>query len=306
MWDIKLLAAIQAIEKSMAYVLYRLMLCLGVALGYLFATLAGAGTLVGFASLSRNASSLGPIGAVVGFALFAYLMYKLRPVWLSAVNMPQLALLADQEQGVSLPTGKAQIDYAKQRKAERFPSTAQLFELDEAIRQVQGDLAALHPCPQLPTDQPALKTYAIKAAGWLSAQNHQTLLAWHCFKGTDQPWQTAAAGLAVQDQHFASLLKNRLAATVFAWLGFLAFYPPLVAGIEMLIDGIPINMSFWPYVFAGVFAWAIKAAFFDAIAEAAMMTYFFPLASETVVLAPSAALQTHSAAYRQMLDRSES
>jgi len=110
MWDFDLMAAVRAIEKSMAYVLYRFAICLGAALGYLLATLAGAGTLVGFGSLAKHASSLGPLGAIIGFALIAWLMYKLRPTWLNAVNVRQLALLSDQERGEMLPGGKAQIE----------------------------------------------------------------------------------------------------------------------------------------------------------------------------------------------------
>lgn len=301
MWDFDLLAAVRAIEKSMAYVLYRLLICLGASLGYLLATLAGAGTLVGFASLTKNASSLGPVGAVMGFALFAYLMAKTRPIWLNAVNVPQLALLADQARGVILPSGKAQIEYGKQQAAACFPSTAGLFKLDEAIRQTQRDMADIHPCPRLAVvTQPLVKPYLELALQRLSALNHQTLLAWHFFTESDQPWRSAVTGLAVHEQHFDAMTKNRLVATMFSWLGFLAFYPLLLAGIGILVEDIPIHFSFWPYVFAGVFAWAIKAAFFDAIAEAAMMAYFFSLAGKAVDTATGEALASQSAAYREI------
>ncbi len=304
MWDFDLMAAIRAIEKSMAYVLYRLLICLGAALGYVLATLAGAGTLVGFGSLARNALALGLAGAVIGFALFAYLMYKLRPTWLNAVNAPQLALLAEQAKGTILPAGKAQIELARALKTRCFPSVTRLFELDAAIRKTQQDMADLNPCPRLEVKQPLVKQALALAFQQLSALNHQTLLAWHCYSGSDRPWQTAAESLAVHEQHFSGMTKNRMVATGFAWLGLLAFYPLLLAGIRLLVEDIPINMSFWPYVFAAVFAWALKAAFFEAIAEAAMMQYFFPLAQQTAGQTASEMLRQHSAAYRQIEERS--
>ncbi len=304
MWEIDLMAAVRAIEKSMAYALYRLMICLGAAAGYLFAALAGAGTLVGFGSLAKNALALGPLGALIGFSLFAYLMFKIRPIWLSIVNAPQLALLADQSRRVPLPSGKALVDYAKQRQVECFPSTSRLFELDEAIREVQGDMADWHPCPKLPADKPAIKEAANKLVRWLSGLNHQTLLAWHFYSGSDNPWLTATEGLAVHERHFAAMIKNRLVATLFSWLGFLLAYPLLLAGIHLLIDDIPINFSFWPQVFAGVFAWAIKAAFFDAIAEAALVQFFFPLAEKEAGQPANDALQQHSATYRKIQQKS--
>jgi hypothetical protein len=303
MWDFYLMAAVRAIEKSMAYALYRLMLCLGAALGYLLATLAGAGTLIGFGSLAKNASSLGPYGAVIGFALFAWLMFKLRPTWLNAVNVPQLALLADEARGETLPTGKALVDYANRRRAECFPSTSRLFELDEAIRQVQGDMAELHPCPKLPADSPKVRDYAMRLTRWLSGLNHQTLLAWHFHTGSNNDWLSAAEGLAVHERHFTRMTKNRMFAMLFSWLGFLAAYPLLLEGIRMLVDGIPIDMSFWPYVFAGVFAWTVKAAFFDAIAEASMMQVFFPLARSEASGGAAEALIRHSSAYRRMREK---
>jgi hypothetical protein len=294
------LAAVRAIEKSMAYVLYRLLICLGASLGYLLATLAGAGTLVGFASLTKNASALGPFGAVIGFALFAYLMAKLKPIWLNAVDVPQLALLADQARGVILPTGKAQIECGKQRAASCFPSTAGLFKLDQAIRKTQEEMADFHPCPRLSVAQPLVKKYLDLALQRLSALNHQTLLAWHFFTESNDPWDSAAGGLAIQEQQYHAMTRNRFVATVFSWLGFLAFYPLLLAGIDILVEGIPIDFSVWTYVFAGVFAWAIKAAFFDAIAEAAMMAYFFSLAGKSADSTSGEALASQSAAYREI------
>jgi hypothetical protein len=300
MWDFNFLAAIRSIEKSMAYVLYRMLLCLGVALGYLFATLAGAGTLVGFGSLAKNASSLGPFGAVVGFILFAALMVHIRPLWLNAVKIPQLGLLVDQFKGKPLPTGKALVDYAKERQWAAYPSTAKMFELDEAIRRVLSDMVTLVSCPKLETQNPTVRQLCTRLIQALSRQNHQTLLAWHFQRQLENPWRSALEGLAVHQSHFFTLTKNRAVVTAFAWLGFVAAYPLVLGGIEILIDGIPIKMSFWPEVFAGVFAWAIKAAFFDAIAEAAMIDVFFPLAEKEAGQISDVPLKNHSEAYRAM------
>ena len=300
MWDFNLLAATRTIETSMPFVVYRLLICLGAALGFLLATLAGAGTFVGFGSLARNALALGPFGAVAGFAVFGFLMYKIRPVWLHVVKAPQLALIADQAKGTALPTGKALIEYAKRRQMECFPSTSALFELDQHIQDTLKDIAAFRPLGLIKLDHPQARKYLTEAEKRLSALNHQTLLAWHFYSGSDNPWRTATQGLALVDRHFAALTRNRLTITVFSWMGFLAAYPLLLAGIQGLVSGIPVNLSFWPYVFAGVFAWALKAAFFDAIAEAAMTQCFFPLASQEAGVAPSAELEQRSVAFRHI------
>lgn len=278
MWDFDLMAAIRAIEKSMAYVLYRLGLCLGVAFGYLMATLGGAGTLVGFGSLEKNAISLGPIGAVIGFVAFAFLMTRIRTLWLRIVDLPQLGILADQWDGKILPTARALLTYAKERLDGAYDSTSRLNDLDQSVREVLNDLSKSHPCPKFEGAEGLLATLQLQITARISNLNHRTILAWHFMSGHQDPWRSAAEALEVYDQHFSDLLRNRAILTAFTWLGFFTALPLLHKGIEILVSDIPIHMGPWPLVFGGVFAWAIKAAFFDAIAEAAMLDYFFPIA----------------------------
>lgn len=274
MSNFSLLAATRTIEKSMPFVLYRFAVCFGVGLGFLLATLAGAGTLVGFGSLAKNAIAIGPFGAVLGFAGFGYVMYKIRPVWLRGIQAPLLKLLADLAKGQALPAGAAQIDYAKQQVAQSFPSTSGLSGTDQAL---QNSLAEMAESTVAARGDSAVAKYQAKALGYLFGRNHQTILAQHFYAGAGDFQATVTAGLAIQKQHYAALLKYRIIATVFEVVGFVAAYPLLLIGIEKLVSGIPINMSFWPYLFAGVFAWTLKAAFFEPIAEAAMLDSFLPL-----------------------------
>lgn len=281
MSNFSLLAATRTIEKSMAFVLYRFALCFGTGLGFLFATLAGAGTFVGFGSLAKNASAFGPFGAVLGFAGFGYLLYKFSGYWLRTVQAPLLALLADQAKGKTLPTGGALVNFAKQRVADVFPSTASLSEQDA---QVRAGLAGMVTAAA-PAGGESLQT---KALGFLFARNHQTILAWHFFTGGSDFQASAEAGLAAHQQNYSALLKYRLYATVFEVVGFIAAYPLLLIGIEKMVSGIPINMSFWPYLFAGVFSWSLVAAFFESISEAALLDAFLPMVPKVADPEPEA------------------
>ena len=303
MWNFNLMAATRTIETSMAFVLYRLLICLGAALGYLFATLGGAGTLVGFASLSKNASSIGPVGAIVGFLLFAFLMYTIRAFWLNTVKAPQLAVIADNASGKQLPHGKALIDYAKLRQAESFPSSSELFELDKLTRSTLESIATSKPAANLSKVPTQLQQVLGVLWRRLSALNHQTLIAWHFYSGSKNPWKSIAEAIAITNRNYLMIMKNRGYVTAFSWLGFIASYPLLLIGIEKLITGIPINMSFWPYVFAGVFSWALKAAFFDAIAEAAMLQAFLSLPKGADSHADTKGLELESDAYSAILEK---
>lgn len=280
MSEFNLLAATRTLEQSMAYVLYRFLLSFGAGLGYLLAALAGAGTLVGFAFLAKNAGAIGPFGATLGFAAFGYLMYKARPFWLHAVKAPHLALLAAQAKGDILPSGKALVDFAKQRLAEKFPGVSALSELDGHIRRTLADIAAPAAAALASSGHPRVKKFLAQALGWLYSRNHQTVLAWLFYSGAEDVRQAAAGALAVQKEYFATLLKYRVYASLFEVLGFVAAFPLLAVAFEKLVAGIPIAFGPWPYVFAGVFAWTLKAAFFEPIAEAAMMAGFFPLAGQ--------------------------
>lgn len=281
MSEFNLLAATRTLEKSMAYVLHRFLLSFGVGLGYLFAALAGAGTLVGFAFLAKNAGAVGPFGATLGFGAFGYLMYKLRGSWLHAVKAPHLALLAAQAKGEPLPTGKALVDFAKQQLVQKFPGSSGLFELDSHIRSTLAGIAESASASLIPSANPRIRKYLIQAIGWLYSQNHQSVLAWLFYSGAKEAGPAAETALAAQKQHYGTLLKYRIYASLFEITGFAAAFPLLSIGFDKLVAGIPIAFGWWPWIFGGVFAWTLKAAFFEPIAEAAVMDGFFPLIAES-------------------------
>lgn len=282
MSDFNLLAATRTLEQSMAFAVYRFLLCFGIGLGYLFAALAGAGTVVGFASLAKNAGALGPWGAVLGFAAFGLLMYKTRPFWLHAVKAPHLALLAAQAKGETLPSGRELVDFAKQRVARSFPSATALFELDRNGRRALAGIAESASAAVIPLGNPQLKKVLSQAFGTLYSRNQQSILAWHFYSGADDFEKTAAAALEIQKRHYATLLNYRLYASLFEVLGFLIAFPVLLMAFEKIVAAIPIDFGIWPAVFASVFGWTLKAAFFEPIAEAAVMVSFFGLTGKSV------------------------
>lgn len=279
MWDFDLIAATRTLEKSMPFVLYRVLLCLGVGFGFLFSTLVGAGTLIAFASLSKNASALGPVGAMLGFLGFAYLCFRLRVFWLRHAQLPQLGLLAELSKSNDLPAGAAQIDYAKRLTAKAFPSTSALARLDRLARMTLGDMIQ-GPVTEKLAGVPRLVRSGAWVARRLFARNDRTLLAWFLRTGTGSIAASLRQGLPIFWRHLPLLLRNRGYAFAFEWLGFAAVYPLLVIGFSDLVTGLPVDLGFWVHLFALVFAWVFKAGFLEPIAEAAMMQVYFPRAAE--------------------------
>ncbi|MGX2041311.1 hypothetical protein ACWJKU_14430 [Methylocaldum sp. MU1018] len=280
MRDLNLLAATRLIEKSMPFVLYRLLVSLAVALGYVFMTAAGAGTAIGLGSLSQNPTAFASAGALAGFIVFAFVMYKLRANFLYNIKARNLALSAEQSKGQPIPEGKAQIDYAKQLVARRFPSVSGLAELDDAIQQT---------LQKLPEDQlasslgnPRLSRVLAWIAGRLLATNHQAVLAWHFLSDADDARRSARDALAVHIQHFSRLLKSRLYLSLFELLGFAIGFAVLLIPIKGITDALPVSIGLWQYVFATAFAWTLKSAFFEPIAQAAMAQTIFGLIEQGI------------------------
>ncbi|WP_156912863.1 hypothetical protein [Methylocaldum szegediense] len=275
--ELNLLAATRTVEKSMPFVLYRLLICLAVAFAYVFLTAAGAGTAIGVSSLSQNPTAFAPAGAVAGFLACAYLMYKLRATFLYNIKAGNLALLAEQSRGQTIPEGKPQIDYAKRLVAQRFPSVSGLMELDLSIKETLRKLPAARLAPSLSNLNPRLSETLSSIIGWVFSANHQVILAWIFFTDTSDAWRAARTALAVHVQHFSMLLKTRLYLSLFELVGFAVSFAVLLIPIRNIADALPMSIGLWQYVFTAAFAWTLKAAFFEPIAQAAMAQTVFTL-----------------------------
>jgi len=283
MRDLNLLAATRTIEKSMPFVLYRLLACLAVAFAYVFMTAAGAGTVIGLGSLSQNPTAFASAGAIAGFIGCAFLMYKFRATFLYTIKAGNLALLAEQTKGQPIPEGKAQIEHAKRLVAQRFPSASGLMELDRSVRQTLQKLPQAGLASSLSRlSNPKLSEALSWIAGRIFAANHQAVLAWLFFRNAEDARRSAREALAVHIQHFSRLFKSRLYLGLFELLGFAAGFAILLVPIRNIAQALPVSIGLWQYVFAAAFAWTLKAAFFEPIAQAAMAQTVFNLIGQGI------------------------
>lgn len=302
MWDYSLLTATRSIETSMPFVLYRLLVYLGVSLAYLFGALAGAGTLIAFASFVAKPSSVASFGAALGFCGCGYLMYKLRGGLLFNVKAGHLALLAEQSRNAKLPEGKAQIDFAKHAAAARF-SPAVFTEAGVLVGQVAAELAASRwPFVRNLQNQALARVLAGLAAHVARAGN-QAILALQFLSADDNPWKSARTGLVLLYRHFPELLKYQSISVLFEYLGLLAAFFVMLYPVDAVASSLPVNPGIWRYVFALVFAWSLKSAFFTPIATAAMAKLYFGLAQRdaAVTEAEIQALAQQSEVFRRIV-----
>ncbi|MDF9391054.1 MULTISPECIES: hypothetical protein [Methylococcus] len=273
MWDFNLLLATRTLEKSMAFVLYRWLIYLGVGLAYIFGAILGAGTAIGIGALSSNPTAFAGAGAWIGIGIVGWVLYKFRNSFLTGVHARNAALLGAEALKEPVPQGKGQIDDARRRVAERLPAPPALTPLIAAIRMVLSTL----PGWKEPPPQTLPQRWLLLAKGLLATRETLTLLGYHFAHPANSFARSARDGLLLLAAHLPTILRNRLYLSGFCWLGCFAAFPVLLAAVQAIVAGLPLDPGLWPYVFALLLAWTIKAAFLDAIAMAAMLDLFLQL-----------------------------
>jgi len=298
MWNFNLLAATRTVEAAMPFMLYRLAVCLGTAVASLLAALAGAGTLIAFASFSAKPGGMANVGAALGLGAFAFIVHCYRASLFFNIQAGHLALLAELARGAKLPQGKAQIELAKQKAGQVFASPAIFQDIGETARQVLQALPARY-CPFL--DRLANRQAATVLgylAGKLMQTSAQALLALSFRDGQANPWQAVRDGLLAQARHFDLLSKNRFYLLAFEYLGLAAAYLAMLYPVDSAVALLPVDVGVWRYAFALIFAWSLKASFLEPIATTALAGLYFDLAERGD--GEAEALETYSEAFRKI------
>lgn len=303
MKDFSLMAATRAIESTMFFVLYRLAIHLGLTMALLFATLAGAGTFIAFASFSAKPLTFAGAGAVFGFLGAAYLIYRLRAELLFNVEAGHLALMGQHAKRARLPEGKAQIDEAKQAAARCFGDGQSFYRLKDTLSNALSALPGQYSSIGYRfRNRPYGKPLA-GAIGLLARGETQAILIAHCASDSTNPWASARAGIIRAARHFDSLLRYRSLAALFELAGLAALFILLLYPVNWAVSGLPFDVGYWRYVFAFAFACSLSASFFSPIATLALSQPYLRLMSSPLEFSDAelAALAEQSEAIRAIL-----
>lgn len=283
MWDFKLLDATRAVEKTMAYMIYRLAMYLVLSLILVFAILAGAGTGLILDSLFRTSGFFGGIGGVVGFVVFAFILYWFRGNWFYSMKAPHLVLLNESMNEAVVQHGWAQVGHARSQVRERFSTAAELHTLDKRVKAVLADLFG-H-CTGLGKrvsgygDTPFSRSIG-RIMEAPAMYTHEVIIA-HCLKdGTCSASAAAVRALVLYAQNFNRLFKNALALLVLKYSGAFCIFLLMLAPVGWIDEFLPVDFGNWIYVFALLLTWPLKSALFDPIVLVAMVGVFADSASE--------------------------
>jgi hypothetical protein len=177
-----------------------------------------------------------------------------------------------------IPTGQGQIGYATEIVKSRFVETSVLFAVDQLVKGVLGaiiglvqGIAALLPIPGLQNVVGVIRAFLRIAIGFVD----EVILGYAIRTNSTNPWASAQTALVLYGQNYKVMLKNAAWLTLITYgLAFVVFLV-MLAPAAAVVYIIPGGWSAGGFVFALIFAWAVKAALIEPFAIACMMQVFF-------------------------------
>jgi len=280
MWDFSIGQALGMMGRTLPFILFRIVVYAGIAVAYVLVTGVGAGVGWGvgaFGDVDFRANSTF-WGGMIGFGLVAGALYFLREYILYIVKAGHIAVLVKLLQGEDVPAGQNQISYATEIVGQRFGEASVLFAIDQLVKGVLGAIigliqgvASLLPIPGLQGVVGLVRAFLRIAVGLVD----EVILAHAIRTNAANPWSSAQTALVLYAQNYPTMLRNAAWLTVITYgLAFVVFLVMLApaAAIVWLIPG---GWSAGGFIFALIFAWAVKAALIEPFAITCMMQVFF-------------------------------
>lgn len=307
MWDFSISRSIGLMARTLPFILFRLAVYLGVALGYVLVAGTGAGIGYGIGSFGDADARAGAalMGGGIGFALFGAVVYGLREYLLYLVKAGHIAVMVEILAGRPMPEGRSQIGHAQAAVRARFAQASTLFAVDQVVKAVlraitglaRGILSIL---PGLDRLTGVVQAFVNVAVGLID----EVIIAHAFATRATNPWAAAREALVLYAQNNRNMLKNA------AWIaaityGALAIVFLILLGPALLIaQSLPGQVEAVGVVFALVFAWALKAALFEPFAVACLLqAYFRATAGQPLDPAWESRLDSLSGKFRALRDR---
>ncbi|TCK19756.1 hypothetical protein EV667_4214 [Ancylobacter aquaticus] len=280
MWDFSISRSLGLMGRTMPFIALRVAVYFGMAVAYVAVTGTGAGIGWGIGAFGDDGFRSGAMfwGGAVGFGLTAGVLYLLREYILYVVKAGHIAVLVELLDGRDMPVGKSQVAHAAAVVKLRFGEASVLFVLDQLVkgvlRVVTGlvrGIASFLPIPGIQSLSGILHAFLNMSVGFID----EVILAYAIRTGSTNPWQSARTALVLYGQNYKPMLKNAAWLTIIVYgLSFLVFLL-MLAPAAALVWLLPGGWSAGGFVFALIFAWAVKAALIEPFAITCMMDVYF-------------------------------
>jgi hypothetical protein len=309
MWDFSLFKALGLMLRTAPFVIFRVIVYFGIAVAITLMTGTGAGVGYGVGLFGDEEFQATSIfwGGALGFGLTAGVIFFLRDYLLYVVKAGHIAVMVALIDGQPVPLGPGQIAFARKVVAQRFGQASALFVLDRLIKGVisavtglmQGVFAVL-PIPGLQQIVGVLRAYLRLAVGLVD----EVILAHAIRTRSDNAWESAHDGLVLYAQNARAMLVNAAWLTLIVWGLSALLFVVMLAPAAAIVWLLPSEATGGMFLFAMVFAWAVKAALIEPFAVACMVQVFFKV-TQGQELNPEWAGRLHraSAKFRQIGER---
>ena len=309
MADFSFATSMTVMRRTAPFVALRVIVYFGIAVAYVLVTGTGAGIGWGvgaFGDTDFQATSTF-WGGAIGFGTTAAVLYFIREYILYMVKAGHIAVMVEYLDGKELPEGRSQIEHAQSVVKERFGQANVLFGLDQIIkgvlRAVTGlveGLASILPIPGLDGLMKIVRAFLRVAVGLLD----EVILAHLIRTKAENPWAGARDALVLYGQNARPMLTNAAwVALVVYGLSFLVFLV-MLAPAGLVVYLIPGAWSAGGFVFAILFAWAVKVALIEPFAIACLLQAFHKITEgQTPNPEWAAKLETASDKFRTLGER---
>lgn len=280
MWDFSVGQAFGMMGRTLPFILFRIVVYAGIAIAYVLATGVGAGVGWGIGAFGDEEFRAGTTvwGGIIGFGLTAGVLFFLREYILYIVKAGHIAVLVKLLDGEAIPDGQDQIAFATGVVKARFVEANVLFAIDQLVKGVLGaiigliqGIASFLPIPGLTNIVGLVRAFLRISIGLVD----EVILAHAIRTNATNPWASAQTALVLYAQNYPTMLKNAAWLTAFTYgLAFIVFLV-MLAPAALVVWMIPGGWSAGGFVFALIFAWAVKAALIEPFAIACMMQVYF-------------------------------
>jgi hypothetical protein len=280
MWDFSIGHTLGVVGRTLPFIVFRIIVYFGIAVAYVLVTGVGVGVGWGvgaFGDPDFRAAAMG-WGGIIGFVLTAGTLFFLREYILYIVKAGHIAVLVELIEGRDVPQGQGQIAYATDMVRQHFAETNVLFGVDLLVRGVLGaivgliqGIASFLPIPGLQNVLALARAFLRVAVGLMD----EVVLGYLFRSRTTNPWQGAQTALVLYAQNYKVMLRNAAWLTVIMYLLAFIVFLLMLAPAAALVWFIPNAWGAGGFVFAILFAWAVKAALLEPFAIAAMLEVYF-------------------------------
>ncbi|HIG08100.1 MAG TPA: hypothetical protein EYQ55_07340 [Methylococcaceae bacterium] len=274
--EIKLLAAVQLVEKTMSCVILKFWAWIIIAFCFVAATLIGAG--VGLIANAYELHSTLPaqLGSVIGLCVCGYLAFKVRGTTMLPRRAGHVRVLVDQLNESVVFSGKEQVARYKDTVESYFGDAVKLAQVERKIRQGLT-LVYFDRCraERFSLGNRYLKALVNSGINFLIALPAEVILAYVIKTASQEPVELVAKkGVLLFAQEASAFSRPLWMVNVVMYVGLIFIYGVLLYPWAWVDGIVPFEMGLWVNVFAMIFAWVLKATFLESVMVGALIPVF--------------------------------